>query len=73
MVDTRRLSHQNAADVERMAHAARKVPGQERTAPVPDGFRWEVEIDGELHTMPDGSAAWMDLIDRVRSLHRKEP
>ena len=73
MVDTRRLSHQNAADVERMAHSARKVPGEERTATIADGFRWDVEIDGELHTAADGSAVWTDLIDRVRSLHRKEP
>ena len=72
MIDTRRLSHQNAADMERMAHAARKAVGREGTATMPDSFQWEVEVDGEIYHAPDGSPVWTDLIDRVRSLQQKE-
>lgn len=72
MVDTRRLSRPNAADVERMAHAARRGTGRERLASIPDGFQWEVEIDGESTVTAEDSAIWTDLIDRVRMLNREK-
>ena len=72
MVDTRRLSRPNAADLERMAHSARKVAGLERLSSVADAFQWEVEIDGESTVTAEDSVVWNDLIDRVRMLNREE-
>ena len=72
MVDTRRLPRPNAADVERMANSARMGVDRERLASIPDGFAWEVEIDGESTIAADDSVIWSDLIDRVRMLSRQE-
>lgn len=71
-VDTRTLAHRVADDVERSARAATDGPVEERHATMADGFQWEVAIDGKPHAVPDGSPAWMHLIDRVLSLDQEE-
>lgn len=54
-----------------MAHLVRRSAGRENPGSMPDGFRWEVEIDDEPALAADDSAAWTDLIDRVRMLNRE--
>jgi hypothetical protein len=62
-IDTAALPYAEAAEIERLAEAARKVPVS--SAPMPDAYSYVITIDGVQDEMTESSGAWEKLIELV--------
>jgi len=67
-VDTSDLHPSEAATLERLVAEARNAPPP-KSAPMPDAYVFEVEIDGQRHELGehDLSRPWRDLTEWVLS------
>lgn len=64
-IDTATLPSAEAAEIERLVVTARK--SHSSSAPMTDGYAYEITIDGVRHVVSEGEGAWGKLIARLES------